>query len=117
MTVATGEFGGGSGEAFVCETWRPGIGRQRMILERVATAPGTDKFAVAWIVTSLLLPICQSQSEEILEKDSSVTRLVWMLPARRVLVPILERLFQMELHGINQLTVRVLDHHLIAAQI
>lgn len=87
-----------------------------LILNPVATAPGTDMIAIA-AAPRLLLAIFQSESEEILKKDSAVTRFVRVFPTRRVLVPILERLFQMKLNGIDQLTVRAFGHHLIAAQI
>src|ERR1041385_1617071 len=40
-----------------------------------------------------------------------------MLPARPVLVPIFERLLEMKLHGVNQLPLSALHHHLVATEI
>src|SRR5215468_2173587 len=40
-----------------------------------------------------------------------------MLPACWVAVPIFEGFFQMKLDGINELIMRTLDHHLIAAKV
>ncbi len=57
----------------------------------------------------------QRLAQEVLEDDAAVARFVRMLPARSVLVPILKRFFEMELHRIDKLVFVTLDHHLIAA--
>ena len=40
-----------------------------------------------------------------------------MLPARAVLVPVFERLLEVKLHGIDQLPVVSLHHHLVTTEI
>src|SRR6185295_11956933 len=55
--------------------------------------------------------------QEVLEKDATITRVVWMLPTRAVLVPVFKRFLEMKLHGVDQLTVSALHHHLVATEI
>src|SRR5688572_26414967 len=40
-----------------------------------------------------------------------------MLPASRIFRPVLERFFKMKLNRVDQLSARVLDHHLVPASI
>src|SRR5262249_49560067 len=49
--------------------------------------------------------------------DASVARVVWMLPARAVLVPVFKRLLEVKLHRVDQLPVAALHHHLVATEI
>src|SRR5215510_9077985 len=63
------------------------------------------------------LRVGESETQKILEQNPSVARFIWVLPPRRVLVPVFERFFQMELDGIDQLMITTLDHHLVPAKI
>ena len=40
-----------------------------------------------------------------------------VLPPSAILVPVFERLFQVKLHGVNQLPAGATDHHLVTAKI
>ena len=59
----------------------------------------------------------ERELQEIFKEDAAIARFILMLPARAALVPVLERLFQMELDRVNELPVAALHHHLIPAKI
>ena len=59
----------------------------------------------------------QSELEKVLKENAAVARFVLMFPTRSGLVPILEGLLQMKLHGVDQLAFSALNHHLVAAKI
>src|SRR5437660_9950028 len=67
------------------------------------------------LTRSLPLAVLRRQLKKILKQKSAIARFVRMLPARRVAMPIFERFFEMELHRVDELIIRALDHHLIAA--
>src|SRR5688572_19236341 len=55
--------------------------------------------------------------QEVLEKNATITRVVRMLPTRAALVPVFERFLEMKLHGVNQLSLTALHHHLVTTEI
>ena len=61
--------------------------------------------------------ILNGNSQEILEEDTTIARVVWMLPARATLVPVFEGFFEMKLDRVDQLTISSLHHHLVATEI
>src|SRR5919199_6341749 len=88
----------------------------------------------------MVLTMLQREPEEVLEDEAAVARLVGVRPegaaagllaqealallgrevrvdAPEVARQVLERLLQVELHGVDELPVRALDHHLVAAQV
>src|SRR5215213_1419063 len=57
------------------------------------------------------------KNQEVLEQDATIARVIWMLPARAALVPVFERLFEMELDRVDHLPLSALHHHLVATEI
>jgi hypothetical protein len=63
------------------------------------------------------LRVRQSELDKILEKNSTVAGFVLMFPARAGFVPIFERLLEVELYCVDELTVVAIYHHLVAAKV
>ncbi len=59
----------------------------------------------------------QRELDKILEEYSAVAGFVLMFPARAGFVPIFERLLEVELNCVDELTVVAIYHHLVAAKV
>ena len=63
----------------------------------------------------LFVIVIESQSEKVFKKNAAVARFVLVFPARAAPVPVFERLLQVKLDGVDQLSLVAFDHHLVAA--